>query len=98
VLTSSFPRPAKPFGTPYRVIHCHAYDACRNDPAKRFDHRDIPGCPRHAGTIRPYECNGAITTQQTTAMGRRIPACSEHAAPVAASACPTTLAAEGKAR
>jgi autotransporter strand-loop-strand O-heptosyltransferase len=73
VLISGFTHPTNEFFTPYRVINWHACNSCWNDPAVRFDHKDFMWCPRHAGSVRQFECTRLITAQQVTSTIARIP-------------------------
>jgi hypothetical protein len=50
--------------TPYRVINWHACNSCWNDVRERFDHKNFPWCPRHAGTPRQFECTRLIAAEQ----------------------------------
>jgi len=41
--------------------------------SERFDHDDFPGCPRHAGTPRQFECDRLIIARQVTSAINAIP-------------------------
>jgi autotransporter strand-loop-strand O-heptosyltransferase len=73
VLISGFTHPTNEFTTPYRVINYHTCNSCWNDPRVRFDHKDFLWCPRHAGTLRQFECTRLITAEQVKGTIARVP-------------------------
>jgi autotransporter strand-loop-strand O-heptosyltransferase len=76
VMIGGFTLPTNEFETPYRVINWHTCNGCWNDVRERFDHKDFLWCPRHAGTLRQFECTHLITVEQVIATLKRVPSLS----------------------
>ncbi|AHI76097.1 glycosyltransferase tibC [Burkholderia thailandensis USAMRU Malaysia  len=73
VLISGFTHPVSEFDTPYRVINSHACNSCWNDASANFDDADASSCPRHAGTLRQFECARLVSVEQIKRTIRSIP-------------------------
>ncbi|KVP76848.1 autotransporter strand-loop-strand O-heptosyltransferase [Burkholderia ubonensis] len=73
VLISGFTHPVSEFDTPYRVINFHACNSCWNDGSANFDDADASSCPRHAGTLRQFECTRLVSVEQVKLSIRSIP-------------------------
>ncbi|AOJ10199.1 autotransporter strand-loop-strand O-heptosyltransferase [Burkholderia mayonis] len=73
VLISGFTHPVSEFDTPYRVINFHACNSCWNDASASFDDADASSCPRHAGTLRQFECARLVSVEQIKHAIRSIP-------------------------
>lgn len=73
VMISGFTHPSNEFATPYRIINYHACNSCWNDIRHRFDHRNFLWCPRHANTLRQFECTRLITAEYVRSVLRRLP-------------------------
>ncbi len=73
VLIGGFTHPVSEFGTAHRVMNGHACNSCWNDPGAAFDEADPSSCPRHAGTLRQFECARLISVEQVKHVLRAIP-------------------------
>ena len=71
VLISGFTKPVNEFYTPYRIINRNVCNGCWND-FKEFDLSDFWQCPRHAGTMRRFECGAMITPEYVIANIERL--------------------------
>lgn len=83
VLISGFTNPSNEFATPYRVINQGVCNSCWNDSGLVFNGKDPLWCPRHAGTLRQFECTKRISSEQVIATIRRMPACEKRIAGLA---------------
>ncbi|KML44231.1 glycosyl transferase [Burkholderia cepacia] len=72
VLISGFTHPVSEFETPYRIVNYHTCNGCWNDVSAKFDDTDSSSCPRHAGTLRQFECARLISCEQIKSMVLRI--------------------------
>lgn len=89
VLISGFTHPVSEFDTPYRVINFHACNSCWNDASANFDDADASACPRHAGTLRQFECARLVSYAQVKhAAVRLLEACAPPRSPAQAHAFP----------
>ncbi|MGY4730797.1 autotransporter strand-loop-strand O-heptosyltransferase [Burkholderia pyrrocinia] len=72
VLISGFTHPISEFETSYRIVNYHACNGCWNDRSIAFEHDDASACPRHAGTLRQFECARLISAEQIKDVIRQI--------------------------
>ncbi|WP_323117733.1 autotransporter strand-loop-strand O-heptosyltransferase [Burkholderia alba] len=73
VLIGGFTHPISEFSASHRVINFHTCNSCWNDPRAEFDDADPSSCPRHAGTLRQFECTRLISVEQVKHAIRSIP-------------------------
>jgi autotransporter strand-loop-strand O-heptosyltransferase len=73
VLIGGFTHPVSEFDAAHRVMNGHACNSCWNDPGAAFDEADPSSCPRHAGTLRQFECARLISVEQVKHVLRAIP-------------------------